>query len=480
MDDDIKELLKDIEYMIPFKFNFDFGYHNAIKETYQHEPDEDPDEDNELQDGKDGVYYFYNLDKRDYRGVAEENFRILPSLKLIYEYYHIIFKNGRKFIIDNKQSKKVEITDIISLFRFLQTTKNYAIFNNLLNVMLILIIDFITDTLRVIGDPSFNLEKEYVKTHNRKLYKKKDNSVILTNSNLYNIEKKNCQYYSQELNRKINTFINNNWLRCNNKLLEYLELDTGRRYLDIDSFSGSLYSEFLEVKSFSSLFEDLNNSINILDDNITFFAPSLNTSLKYQYIIDNHNDKGKNFEDKLALINYKKMIDDLYNDILKHNGPKDQKKLEVSSGSSSSFGSIGSPPKDLPTKEQKLKYQFIMDNIDAFPSIATEHNMKLINTSNKYMNEIKGVFEATNYAKSSYENIEDSKIPIYIYIYSKENKLYITYQIGDRYKRDPVIPLNIMELNQEILFKNEHILKELYNILKGVIKQPKGGKVKRK
>jgi hypothetical protein len=121
-----------------------------------------------------------------------------------------------------------------------------------------------------------------------------------------------------------------------------------------------------------------------------------------------------------------------------------------------------------------------MDNIEAFPSIATEHNMKLINTSNKYMNEIKGVFEATNYAKSSYENIEDSKIPIYIYIYSKENKLYITYQIGDRYKRDPVIPLNIMELNQEILFKNEHILKELYNILKGVIKQPKGGKVKRK
>jgi hypothetical protein len=242
----------------------------------------------------------------------------------------------------------------------------------------------ITDTLRVIGDPSFDLEKEYVKTHNRKLYKKKDNNVILTNSNLYNIDKKNCQYYSQELNRKINTFIDNNWLKGNNKLIEYLELDTGRRYLDIDSFSGSLYSEFLEVKSFSSLFEDLNNSINILDDNITIFSPTLDTSLKYQYIIDN--DKGKNFEDKLALINYKKMIDDLYNDILKHNGPKDQKKLEVSSGSSSGSppkGSPpkGSPPKGSPSKEQKLEYQFIMDHIDAFPSIATEHNMKLINTS---------------------------------------------------------------------------------------------------
>jgi len=102
------------------------------------------------------------------------------------------------------------------------------------------------------------------------------------------------------------------------------------------------------------------------------------------------------------------------------------------------------------------------------------------------MNEIKDVFEAINYAKSSYENIEvyndkirDGQISIDINIYSKENKLYITYQIGDKYKRDPDIH-NIMELNQEILFKNEHILKELYNILKGVLEPPKGGKSKRK
>jgi hypothetical protein len=131
-----------------------------------------------------------------------------------------------------------------------------------------------------------------------------------------------------------------------------------------------------------------------------------------------------------------------------------------------------------------------MDNIDAFPSIGTEkeHNMKLIYTSDKYMNEIKGVFEAKNYAKSYYSNIDDyndkvrnGKISIYIYIYSKENKLYITYQIGDRYKTPHrIYIMDIMELNQEILFKNEHILEELYNILKGVLEPPKGGKAKKK
>jgi hypothetical protein len=380
MDDDIKELLKDIEYMIPYKFNFDFGLHSLIEETYQHDIGWQGSQLIDINYPNKPVYVIYVPDTDGPYGPYnyDNSFELLPSLKLIYEYYHIIFKNGRKFIIDNKQSKKVEITDIISLFRFLQTTKNYAIFNNLLNVMLIFIIDFITDTLRVIGDPSFDLEKEYVKTHNRKLYKKKDNNVILTNSNLYNIDKKNCQYYSQELNRKINTFIDNNWLKGNNKLIEYLELHKeGRRYLDIDSFSGSLYSEFLEVKSFSSLFEDLNNSINILDDNITIFSPTLNTSLKYQYIIDNVNGykegliyEGINFnsyyenkelyitlkpdntkislQDKLVLINYKKIIGDLYNDILKHIVPKDQKKLQVSSG-----GSIGSPPKGCKGKKKK-------------------------------------------------------------------------------------------------------------------------------
>ena len=68
---------------------------------------------------------------------------------------------------------------------------------------------------------------------------------------------------------------------------------------------------------------------------------------------------------------------------------------------------------------------------------------------------------------------------IYIYIYSKENKLYITYQIGDKYKRDPDI-YNIMELNQQILFKNEHILEELYEYIKRIIKQQKGGKLIKK
>lgn len=35
---------------------------------------------------------------------------------------------------------EARITDIISLFEYLQTTRNYAIFNNLLNVMLSFII----------------------------------------------------------------------------------------------------------------------------------------------------------------------------------------------------------------------------------------------------------------------------------------------------------------------------------------------------
>ena len=128
------------------------------------------------------------------------------------------------------------------------------------------------------------------------------------------------------------------------------------------------------------------------------------------------------------------------------------------------------------------------------------YNMKLIYTSNKPINEIYDVFEATNYtlppkiekekfegtdytvnvayirlvqnrevALGEYnEKIRKGLIPFFIKIYSDNNKLYITYQIGEKYKRDktPDIPLKIMQLNQLILFSNNILLKELFNLAK--------------
>ena len=590
----INDKLKDIEHMIPYKFHFDFGFHTTIKETYQHKShDDDFDQD---KDYKIEEYLTYDYiesaatleNSRNgmtdgYMMWDEFPLQIFPTLELIVKYSHIIFEDERKYIVGKGNT---EITDLISLFRFLQTTKNYAIFNNLLNVMLIFIIDYTIEFLNEKNEKNVkSINGHYldlnINEHYRKIYRVKpeNNAVILVNSFIYKIEKKNVDYYPIAFNEKIKTYLASNWDKCFDEILSHFQKKSGSQ--KPSSHSPDKESD-LTIKACKSLLEksgynvgkksssqspDKETKISIKTGKTLLerleYNMGLNQkifmSLQYQFIMDNIDNfpaLNLNFQSKKEIYTsdkhmneildvfeatyygktsyglkkikngeipiYIKIYSDnnklyityqigdryksdpviplkmmLLNQLILFSNKQVLKELYIlakkgadwlppKGSSSSSIGSYGSPPTDLPSLQLKqksntsLEYKYIMDHIDDFPSLATEHNMKLINTSNKYMNQIKGVFEATNYAKSSYENIEDSKIPIYIYIYSKENKLYITYQIGDRYKRDPVIPLNIMELNQEILFKNEHILKELYELIKGVIEQPNGGKAKKK
>ena len=429
----INDKLKDIEHMIPYKFHFDFGFHTTIKETYQHKSHTD---DFDYKDYKIEEYLTYNYMesaatlKNHGNGMVdgymmwdEFPFQIFPTLELIVKYSHIVFKDGRKYIVGKGRT---ELTDLISLFRFLQTTKNYVIFNNILNVMLIFIIDYAIEKtdekdVRSINGHYIDLS---INKHYRKLYREnpENNEVRLVNSFIYEIEKKDVDYYPLEFNEKTKAYLASNWNKCFDELITHFSKKSGS--LKPSSHSPNKESD-LTIKACKSLLE------------------------KSGYIINERQGSSSQSPDKETKISIK--IGKILFEKLEYNMELGQKLI------------------------MSLQYQFIMDNIDDFPALKLDfQSKKLIYASNKHMNEIIDVFEATYYDKTSYgldeydKKIKNGEIPIYIKIYSDNNKLYITYQIGEKYKRDktPDIPLKIMQLNQLILFTNKHILKELFNLAK--------------
>jgi hypothetical protein len=339
----IKEKLKEIEHMIPYKFHFDFGFHNLIKETYQHkahyydEMDRDTDYKHE---GYETYNYIENIEERFADGYMNSvKLEIFPTLELIVKYSHIVFKDGKKYIVGKSKTK---IIDLISLFRFLQTTKNYAIFNNLLNVMLIFIIDY-AGNIEVIRSINGNYHRDIPTTinkHYRRLYKEnpENNEVRLVNSFIYEIEKKEVDYYSQEFNEKARVYIASNWDKCFDELLSHFQKKP--------SSHSPVKEGDLTINACKSLLE---KSGYIINKGKNSQSP----------------DKETKISNKMSITLFEKLE---YNMKLGHN-------LNMS-----------------------LQYQFIINNIDDFPSKGSEYNMKLIYTSNKYMNQIIDVFEAINYA----------------------------------------------------------------------------------
>jgi len=444
----INDKLKDIEHMIPYKFNFDFGFHNLAKETYQHKShyyDDSPTDINYKHEGYETYAYIENLQQGFADGYMDsDKLDIFPTLELIIKYSHIIFKDGRKYIVGRS---KIKITDLISLFRFLQTTKNYAIFNNLLNVMLIIIIDY-AGNIEVIRSINGNYHRDIptiINKHYRRLYKEnpENNEVRLVNSFIYEIDKKEVDYYSQEFNEKARVHIASNWDKCFDELISHFQKKSSSHK---PSSHSPVKEGDLTINACKSLLE---KSGYIINKGQNSQSP----------------DKETKISNNMTITLFEKLK---YNMKLGHN-------LNMS-----------------------LQYQFIINNIDDFPSKGREYNMKLIYTSNKPINEIHDVFEAINYALPpkigkfegtdftaivAHTRLEQNRqvalgeyndkirkglIPFFINIYSDNNKLYITYQIGEKYKRDktPDIPLKIMQLNQLILFSNDILLKELFNLAK--------------
>ena len=90
--------------MIPYKFHFDFGFHNTIKDTYQHKShyyDKRPSdvdykhEEYEIYDYmtyKTGASTFGNRFVDGY--MESKKWRLFPTLELIVKYSHIIFQDG--------------------------------------------------------------------------------------------------------------------------------------------------------------------------------------------------------------------------------------------------------------------------------------------------------------------------------------------------------------------------------------------------
>ena len=449
-----KKILKDIEHMIPYKFHFDFGFHNLLKDTHQHKShyyDDRPSDIDYKHEGYETYDYIGNLLEGFADGyMNSDKLEIFPTLELIIKYSNIVFKDGRKYIVGKS---KIEITDLVSLFRFLQTTKNYAIFNNLLNVMLIFIIYYgiitskFDDEKNVVDDYDKKDILETINKQYRKLYREnpENNEVRLVNSFIYEIEKKEVDYYSRAFNEKANADLVSNWDKCFDELLSHFQKKSGSQ--KPSSHSPDKESD-LTIKACKSLLEKSGYKVE-----------------KGQKSSSQSPGKETKISIKMRITLFEKLE---YNMKLGQN-------LNMS-----------------------LQYQFIMDNIDDFLSKGTDHNMKLIYTSNKPMNEIHDVFEATNYAlppkigkfegtdyttniahirlendrevalREYNDKIRKGLIPFFIKIYSDNNKLYITYQIGEKYKRDktPDIPLKIMELKQLILFSNKQVLKELFNIAK--------------
>ena len=265
----------------------------------------------------------------------------------------------------------------------------------------------------------------------------------MVNSFIYEIEKKDVDYYSREFNEKTKAYLASNWDKCFDELITHFSKKSGSQ--KPSSHSPNKESD-LTIKACKSLLEKSGYIIN-----------------ERQGSSSQSPDKETKISIKIGITLFEKLE---YNMKLGHN-------LNMS-----------------------LQYQFIINNIDDFPALKLDfQSKKLIYTSNKPINEIHDVFEAIYYNKPSgcgineinasyimatdirYRNTEcyeyndkfkKGLIPIYINIYSDNNKLYITYQIGEKYKRDktPDIPLKIMQLNQLILFSNDILLKELFNLAK--------------
>jgi hypothetical protein len=267
----IKKQLKDIEDMIPYRFNFDFG-----KKEYTGSSTNDSRPVYEISEmlGKKGIRW-----------------RISPTLELIVRYRHILFQDGRTYVVGKD---KREIIDIISLFEYLQTTRNYAIFNNLLNVMLIFIIDYVLDIVKSDGITSTYLIDNYINEHYRKLYRiDNEGRVILVNSFIYGIEKKgdNPDLIQVEL-------LDWDW---NTSFYELLENLRKRRQTRTQQ---ELSSSSSPEKDTKILLNNLKKHIDELEYNMAV-GHKLILSLQYQFIIDNIHDyadaydKPRHFETKV-------------------------------------------------------------------------------------------------------------------------------------------------------------------------------------
>jgi len=166
----IKKCLSEIETMIPSRFNFDFGKKENIGSIFS-KINEGQDE-GYYEEIKRSVYEIYTTTS------ATTRWRISPTLELIIKYRDIVFENGRTYVVGKTKVRKTEarITDIISLFEYLQTTRNYAIFNNLLNVML-----------------SFIIKDDKITNEISKLYTLKEYTIVqqevkLVNAFIYGID----------------------------------------------------------------------------------------------------------------------------------------------------------------------------------------------------------------------------------------------------------------------------------------------------
>ena len=178
----IKKCLSEIETMIPSRFNFDFGKKENIGSIFS-KINEGPDE-GYYEEIKRSVYEIYDTTsdfklrkshtlELTYNTISGKYYRwrISPTLELIIKYRDIVFQNGRTYVVGKT---KVRITDIISLFEYLQTTSNYAIFNNLLNVMLSFIIKddkFTNEISKLYTLKEYNIvQQEEVKLVNAFIY----------------------------------------------------------------------------------------------------------------------------------------------------------------------------------------------------------------------------------------------------------------------------------------------------------------------
>lgn len=255
----IKKGLKDIEDMIPCRFNFDFG-----KKEYT---------------GSEALVARPVYEISDMLGQKNIRWRIFPTLELIVRYRHVLFQDGRTYVVGKE---KTEITDIISLFEYLQTTRNYAIFNNLLNVMLIFIIDYVLDIVKSDGRTSTELIDNYINEHYRMLYRVIDDRVILLNSFIYGIEKEEVVYPD----------VKYDWDTCFYTLLENLRKRRRRRQ--------ELTSSSSPEKDVKILLNNLKKHIDELEYNMAI-GHKLILSLQYQYIIDNIDEYASTIEETQSI-----------------------------------------------------------------------------------------------------------------------------------------------------------------------------------
>jgi hypothetical protein len=245
----IKKCLSEIETMIPSRFNFDFGKKENIGSIFS-----------KINEGQDEGYY-EEIKRSVYEIYATTSattrWRISPTLELIIKYRDIVFENGRTYVVGKT---KVRITDIITLFEYLQTTRNYAIFNNLLNVML-----------------SFIIKDDKITNEISKLYTLKEYTIVqqeevkLVNAFIYGID--------DALNVKVETEFEWNFPFFN--LIALLKKKISKS-LSSPSFepqkSASSSSPPDKEKDKNKIIEELKYGMAIWDN--------LTTSCQYKYIME--------------------------------------------------------------------------------------------------------------------------------------------------------------------------------------------------